>query len=136
MALSDATRQQVKARGYTDAEITRFLSENPGDEGRILSAFPGQGGSAPSSPTSGGGGAMEGLAAAGDPIGGIPPDVPKSGLTGLSAGEAAFSGGLGGQETAVSKFVPGGGAGQLRQSLGQRIYPQGDSALAGLRRIY
>lgn len=48
----------VLSRGYTQADIDRFNTSNPGDGGRILSAFPTQGGSSGGggSSSSGGGG--------------------------------------------------------------------------------
>lgn len=157
-----AARAQALARGYTPAEVDAFIAKEGGERtstSRILTAFAprdasGQGTATPSNQSAeglalnngaGGGSTSGGDGAAGfggfgegGPVGGVPPSVQKAALTGLSAGDqtgigASAAGGGGG---GVSNAFQVGGPSSLRQNLGNRIYPQESSALAGLRKAY
>lgn len=155
-----SARAQALARGYSPEEVDAFIAHEGGartSTSRILTAFAprdasGQGTATPSNQSAeglalnegagggqstpgGGGGAGFG---SGGPVGGVPPSVQKAALTGLSAGDqtgigiGAGAGGAGG----VTNTFAQGGPGQLRQNLGNRIYPQESEALAQLRKAY
>ena len=154
MALSAATTKTILSRGYTQADMDRFQRENPGDEGRALTAFSPQSSGSSSSggasqsastgaPTMSGSPALTGLATAGSMLGG------GGGALGAaipSAGEPAAGAGMGGGGAMMMAAMEGGGeptnmflpssAGSLRQGMGQRIYPMDIPAIQGLSRIY
>lgn len=86
-----------------------------------------------------GGGSATGGIGAGGPVGGVPPAVQKAALTGLSAGDqqsTSIGSGVGQGQPNVQNVFQGGGSPNLRQNLGNRIYPQESYALAALRQAY
>lgn len=148
--------QQVLSRGYTQDDINRFNASNPGDGGRILTAFPAQrsgggtytntypvGGGAGAAAPAGGGGASGG---GGAPAGGA--TGAGAAMAGLNkvvdpgatkVGDPSFDSSLGGVGAGG-----GGGAGmqeanvggQMLRGLGRRTMPIESAALAGLRSVY
>lgn len=121
---------QKAAPGGADASAKgTYLSGSVGSAG---------GTSAGGSSEAGGGGAGFGDIGAGGPIGGVPPSVQKAALTGLSAGDQTGTGVGGGDGSpgGVTNPFAQGGPGQLRQNLGNRLYPQESEALAGLKKAY
>lgn len=129
----------LQQRGYGQGDLDTFLSQNPGDIGRIGSAFPGQMGA----PTTGAGGSGEATGAPGaaapaasDAMAGLNKVVDTSaGQSSAAApGTAALSaiaGGVGSTPGVIDE-APG----SLRP-LGTRIPPMDSMALAGLqRRVY
>ena len=121
------TGPYVTGAGFEGAGQLSFAAAAP-DAGGGAAANPGLQGlqAAAGAPVGAGGGA--GAAAGSAPVGGVPPTTPEaSSLNGLTG-----SGGGGGLD------APGGiGAmtmGQLRQGMGNRMYPEISPGLAGLRK--
>ena len=115
---------QIQIGNHT---ITKLLSTFKKSSSPAPAAAPSS--PAPSSGGGGGGGASDGLAAAG-PSGLAPTLTPAAAKDNLLGGGDSFS-----VPDVTPNYLPGT-PGALRQGLGNRLYPSGQSALAGLRKAY
>ena len=108
----------------------------PPEGGGASAAMAGLGGAGP---TSGGGSGAIGTALGGAPGGATvassAPDTSSAALSGLTGAIGMQSGAQEGMQQGGGQPAEAGGS-QLRQGLGNRLYPQDSMVLAGLRRAY